>query len=305
MSDARVLVFGGCNLRGPVVRAFRPELREPEGDWDDVPESLAVSGAPFMTYTLSEMLQAIWCYQGLRRIPSDLYPLCNMKAEAAPSPFKNRLTKTDVILIEPNTSIEIEYEGYYLHRAAVLRVLTSLIKASPAARKPCSHWYRKGIVGIDPEARRHFAEQLVPLIPSDSPDRDLHASLLRNANGSKVDVRSAMETFVNAVGLPVGVVLYTWAYMPDGRGISWPAEFGRAVKRSASELNLPIFDPRPLVEQAGVAAALRKDLRHYSNTFMPVVAKAIVEFGLSIAESARNATELSAPDEGVAPSVAA
>ena len=305
MQSTRVMIFGGCNVRGPIVRAVRPQHRAPGSNWDDVPTGIAISGVPFMTYTLGEMFQTISCYQGRRRIPSDLYGLCNIKPHVVPTITNSPLARTDVILIEPNTSIEIEFEGYFLNRAPILRILTPIRKSHPSARKLCMRWYNKGIVGMDAEARREVAELLIPLIPADDPDRELTASILRNATGRKCDVRQTMEMLVSAVDIPVGVVLYTWAYMPDGRGISWPSDFALKVRAAASELKLPVFDPRPLVERAGTAAALKEDLRHYSDTFSPVVAKPLVEFAISTAQAGVARAVQSAPGASEISSVAA
>lgn len=307
MPTARVTVFGGCNLRGPIGRAVWPTHRDPESNWDEVPAGLSLSGVPFLTFTLGEMLQTIQCYLGHRRIPSDFYPLLNIRPHLAPTPTNNPLERTDVVLVEPNTSSEIEFDGYCLNRAAIFRILNPIQKTNRAAWKLCKRWYNKGIVAMDAEARREVAEQLVPLLPPDAPDRELSASILRNANGRKCNVREALGNLVDAVDLPVGVVLYVWAYMPDGRSVSWPAELTREVIGAAADLNLPVFDPRPLVERAGTAVALKPNLRQYADSFMSVVAKPLVEFALSTADAGRPCAAGAATGsfKGAASSVAA
>jgi hypothetical protein len=303
MSVARVTVFGGCNIRGPLYRAVHPQLRAPEGNWDDVPSNLAIAGAPYMIYTFGEMLQTIHCYQGGRSIPPELHPLCNIREGFAPEPTNNPLLRVDALIIEPATSMEIEFDGYYLNRAPLLSMLNPVKQAGQPARRLIARWYNKGLVAMDDDARRETAEQLIQYVPESAGEdrakrkwigRELTIELLRGARGRKTDVRTGMARVVREAGLPTGVVLYTWAFMPDGRGIGWPADFLPKVKAAAAELGLPVFDPRPMVQEAGTATALKADLRHYQDAFMPVVAKHLVEFAVATADKASSAEPVEA-----------
>ncbi|MGI8839818.1 MAG: hypothetical protein ACR2F8_03390 [Caulobacteraceae bacterium] len=189
-------------------------------------------------------------------------------------------------LAEPNTSHEIEFEGYHINRAPVWNLLAPFRRLGPAARQLSSQWYDKGIVAMNDDARRAAAEGLVPLIADDAPDRELTAAILRGARGGRCDVCDGMGRLAKALETPLGIVTFTWAYMADGRPISWPAEFHGQVLGAARELGLPVFEPHRLVEDAGVAFALKADLRHYTEPFMSIFAGPLIQFAVSVAARA-------------------
>ncbi|MEO8927820.1 MAG: hypothetical protein ABI306_11730 [Caulobacteraceae bacterium] len=234
------------------------------------------------------MLQAIACYRGDRRIPDELHGLCNKSSAAAPTPANSPLEKADVALAEPNTSIEIEFDGYHLGRAPVLRLLTPLRSLDLSARALCSQWFDKGIVAMNDEVRRRAAEQLIPLIADDAPDRELTTEILRGARGARSNVRDGMERLAKSLEAPLGIVTFTWSYMPDGRAVSWPPGFHVEVLDAARDLKLPVFEPHRLVTRTDFGFALKADRRHYTDAFMPVVAKPLVQFALSIAGGANS-----------------
>ena len=97
----------------------------------------------------------------------------------------------------------------------------------------------------------------------------------QDANFDRDTARQKMQTLL---GCPVGVALYVFRYMPDGRAISWPAGFRETVLLAAQNLDLPIFDPVPLVVEYGVEKALEPPLAHYSKEFLPVAGNALADF---------------------------
>jgi len=288
MANVKMLIFGGCNVRAPLTGPLFPSWRRVPGvDWSGVPSGYRIIGTPFFTYTLNEMLQAVACYRGEQSIPADLYFLCNMKEHTAPTPATSPLARTDVALVEPNTSHEILLDGIYINRRPVLQLLGRVTKISRETKSLGSRWFEKGLVAMNDEVRRATAAELIPMIPETLPHYALTRAVLERAVGEKPSQREGLERLTAALDFPIGVVTFTWAYMPDGRALSWPADFNREITSAASDLNIPVYEPRHLVSQAGVANSLEKDLRHYTNTFMPVVAKPIVEFAFEIATSAQ------------------
>jgi hypothetical protein len=64
-----------------------------------------------------------------------------------------------------------------------------------------------------------------------------------------------------------------------GRWIEERALLGRWVAEQAVALGQPIFDPSPLVEEAGAVLALL-DSAHYRDEFIPTVAERFWSFAL-------------------------
>ncbi len=261
----RILCLGGCNLRQPIQSGGHP------GEYQ-------FAGPPFFTYGLGEMTQALACYRGDRTIPRNFLRLCNMRPDTEPTPAASPLGSLDVALVEPNTSVEIVLDGIYINRAPIWRLLKPLRQLGPTAVKALVRWYEKGLSGLDPAARREAAGELIPLIPPDWPRAGLMTRVLRHAESATPPLAGPMERLVADLGVPVGVVLFNWAYMPDGRPLSWPAGFRGEVVAAAERLGLPVFDPADHIRRASVAVALESDLRHYTPAFYRVIAGPLIEF---------------------------
>ncbi len=290
MQDVRLLVFGGCNVRAPLVRALhRRSLRDPDA-WRGAPGGYRVKGPPFFTYTTGEMLQAVAGWRGEKTIPKDLLSLCNMRPASAPTPANSPLRQADVALVEPNTSVEIVIDGIFINRRPLQQLMAPLRELGVEAAKLGARWFEKGIIALDPAARSEAAEALIPLVPATLPRADLIVRVLREAVSYVAPVRDGLERLVQSLAMPVGVAGFTWAYMPDGRALSWPPGFHAETTQAARDLGLPFFEPRSLVLDIGVERAIEKDLRHYSDHFLPIVATPLIEFVLSLAGEARPAT---------------
>lgn len=290
MSEIKVLMFGGCNLRGPLIRSHSRNYSRSIAEWKEVPGNVACAGPPFITYTLGEMLQTLEVYHGDRYIPTELRAFCGIRRAFAPDPDSSRFA-LDGIIAEPNTSTEIEFEGYYLNRAPVLRMLHPLKRRSRELGKLAGSWYKLGIVGMNADLTRSIGDQIIRALPADYPSRYLVAALLRNARGRRRDIRGGLERVVKATDVPIGVVAYTWQFLPDGRPISWPAGFYQDVLTAARDPELPAYEPRALVEEHGVPKALKTDRRHYREEFMPRVAKSLVEFVHLVVSGRRQSRE--------------
>jgi len=283
-----MLVFGGCNVRGPLYRAAGQWQRDSTVDWDDVPSGMTIGGPHFFTFTIGEMLQALECWRGELQIPSELFGLCHMMPEFAPTAANSPVAQCDLALVEPNTSVEIEFDGYFLNRGPFVRFLAPLKEISDPVKRLSSQWYNKGIVGANDKMRSDLAAQLIPQLPDDTPDRELTVEILRRAKGTRRDMFSGLRLMTEALGMPFGVVTYTWSYMPDGRAVSWPAEFHDAVVGAALDLELPLFEASHHVKEAGLEFALKADRRHYTEAFMPVLAVQLIDFARRVRADATN-----------------
>ena len=287
MVDVRVLALGGCNLRNPLSRRLQPDVSTDPSRWSTTPAGFQFAGPPFFTYSLGEMNQALACYRGEASIPPSLMRLCNLRKTNAPDPLRSLLGGFDVALVEPNTSIEIVLDGIHINRRPIWQLLMPLRQLGPKAVRLIVRWFEKGIATVDADARREAAAELIPLIPADWPKARLTARVLRDAVSYNPPLREPLEDLVRQLDVPVGVVLFNWTYMPDGRALGWPAGFSAAVSDTAAALRLPIFDPADWVRRTGVVDALHKDFRHYTNAFLPTIAEALIAFMLSVAKGSQ------------------
>lgn len=272
MQTYRVLPFGACGLHGPLNEAVKPPARIAFAKLNK--GTLVPS-----VYSFGEIFQLIRMYRGEFDIPADIRRLCDMRPNFEPLPGAASFTEVDVILVEPNVPIDIKFREFHLNRASVIGTfIDPLKKLVPAVAKPANVWFNKGLMAVNDEVRAGAARQIIDLIPDDFADAALAREVFAEAHSSRHEVADGLRRLREMTSLPIGVVTYIYQYLPDGRPVSWPPEFRQQVIDTANKLGLPLFEPVRIVEKHGVHAALKDDLRHYRDEFMPALADAFVDF---------------------------
>lgn len=264
-----VLAVGACLLHGPLNPLARERKRIAYPKYGTFPG----------VYTFGEMFQAFDILLGKRDVPAEIRPLANIQPNFVARPTAAGFNEVDAVLVEPSSPINLVYRGYHLHRNRLTHAVIAPIKAtSREAAKAASQWFRTGLIGLDDEVRGKAAEELVKHIPADLPDKDLVADVILETRSNKADVLAGFKGISSIVQRPMGVVVYVFQYLPDGRALSWPEGFLEEIVAAAQELDLPIFQPAEVVRSYGVKEALGDDLRHYRAEFNPVVAEALADF---------------------------
>jgi hypothetical protein len=138
------------------------------------------------------------------------------------------------------------------------------------------------LLAANKEVQADAASALDAMIPADFADRERLVDVLHNARAIERDAEADLAALAARIPIPVGVVAYAFGYLPDGRPMFWPANLNITLKAAATALGLPFLEPWRLVEQHGVEIALKEDLRHYRDDFVPVVADLIAEFAASL-----------------------
>jgi hypothetical protein len=273
-----VMPFGACLLHGPINAATKAGgLRCAR-----VGRNGTIPGA----YTLAETLQLLAFLRGEVGMPKDIRPVCDYDPDFEPLTTSAPLGDTNVVLVEPNAPYEIKLGDYRLNRAAILTHVTNPLKVNNRdAAKTANMWFNKGLMSQNDDIRSSCGEKLISLIPPGMANADMVRDVLRHATGHRTSTIEGLKSLRERISQPIGVVTYMFQYMPDGRPVSWPANFHQEVLDAARELGLPVFEPWRLVEKAGPVAALKPDLRHYTDTFMPVMADAIARFAEVVANN--------------------
>jgi hypothetical protein len=121
------------------------------------------------------------------------------------------------------------------------------------------------------------------MVPDDLDGASFIRDVLAETRGSKSDVAAALAKLRELVGRPMGIVIYIFQYLADGRAIGWPAGHHDEILAGAQKLGLAVFDPRQVVEKHGVQVALRPDLRHYDDEFSStVMAEILANFARTV-----------------------
>ena len=271
-----VLPMGACLLHGPLNPIARDRVRIAYPKYGTFPG----------VYTFGEMFQALDVLLGRREVPAEIRPIANMRPNFVARPSAVGFGEVDVVLVEPSSPIDLEYKGCNLNRTTLTQIVLAPIRATGRdANKAANQWLRTGLIGLNEAVRATAAEELVRHIPRDLPEKDFFADVILKTRSIKADVLAGLSGISSIVQKPMGIVLYVFQYLPDGRTLSWPEGFLEEILAAAKEMDLKVFQPADVVRSYGLKEALRDDLRHYNPEFMPVVAEALCEFADTIAAS--------------------
>lgn len=290
MSEPSVVTFGGCQINGP-IRTLNLQRR-----LVPVYRQIGFRSTPFV-FTPRAALQLIRFCAGEQSVPREVREFCYSDPELEPGPAVHRLIRqVDFALLEPNTAIDIVFEGYYLNSNIVQQAVVERAKEIDVKFGKLAHrWKADGILKQNEDIRADMSAQLLAQFPAETPEDEMVRALIRDCRGQ----RSFQEDLFRQVGelleilpVPTGVVLYTFQYMPDGRAISWPAEFKDDMTVVARRLGLKLLDPSSIVVRYGTSVSLREDLRHFKDEFYPVVGEVLMDYMQEIKESQAPVREL-------------
>ena len=271
-----ILSFGACLVNGPLNRRA--------GVNDKVSFARVAQGSIPGVYSFAEMFQVMDMLNGVRDVPREIRPYAGVHDAFKPFPGAGKLTDVDTILVELSAPYNIMFRSCALNRAAIMANITNQIGAvSQHAKKKTTAWMHRGLLQMDESVQAESAEELISLMPSDMPNPQMAKAIIREARATTHDLKKGLVRLRELThGIPMGVIVFNFRYLPDGRILSWPEGFREAVISVATEMKLPIFDPADLVLKHGVATALRDDLVHYRPEFMPKVAHALADFAQSV-----------------------
>jgi len=277
-----LLQFGGCLIHRPLRSVARARQRLSTENF----------GPIRAIHTFGEMFQIIDVLRGRRTIPDEYLKLTRGIEGLKPMKSAETFEGTDLALVEPASSVELTFRGISINRTGIMREVFAPIEArAPKAAKVANKWLRVGLSGLNAEVRAETGERLLELIEGRSKEDELARAVIRETEATKSDIPGGFAKMQELLGCPMGVVIYIFRYMPDGRPVSFPAGLREEVIAAAEALKLPTFEPTALVQKFGVAEALTQDSRHYSDAFMPVAGEALMGF---VEEVWRNAQGTSA-----------
>ena len=114
---------------------------------------------------------------------------------------------------------------------------------------------------------------------------DLLRAIVREATPRRIsneDFLAGLARIRDLLGRKLGVITHTQRYMPDGRPISWPPNLHDDLIDTCRAHGIPVMHPCELVEQHTPIVALKEDLIHGQDDFMPVVGEAVRNFARKI-----------------------
>ena len=282
-SALNVLLLGGCRPRQSVYGLSQKQNRvnfEPYSQ---------ING----TNNIGDMLQTIAFLRGEIEIPQEFRFLCKIPPSMTPMAGTKDFSNLDAAVLELSTPIDFVFRGLSLNHFRFRRTVYAPIRELDAeSGKLLGKWVRAVKEG-DEKAREEASVQLVDRIPDTLEQAELVRALVRETRSRRVDIAAGLERICGILGCPVGVVLYFFRYMPDGRAVDWPPGFAGEVIDAANRLGLPTFDPTPTLLEFGIERAFREDQEfHYVPRLRPIMGEQMIRFAESICQ--RGAADRSA-----------
>jgi hypothetical protein len=276
--------FAGCTVYNPVYA-----LESMGIGWNSVRK--ATNSNSIYSHTPGEHLQFLAYLEGDFEIPHELHSFCNINFERASSDLAASIEDTDVALIEICSDVEIVFRGTLLNRLRLVDAILEPAKIAGLANselKPwfaaTQKWYYDGLLKLSPN-RQEFANAIQPYLPKGNEQERLIKDIVSEAYPRRVTV-DAMMTEVRRIGSflqkPVGVVTHTQRYMPDGRPLSWPPDLHHRIIDACRKEGVKVLHPCELVAGYGSSIALKEDLTHWHDDFLPVVGRAVFDFAQSV-----------------------
>lgn len=264
-----LLQFGGCLIHRPLRSIARANERLSTENFGHIRA----------IHTFGEMFQIIEVLRGQRVVPFEYMGLSRVTPDLVPVKAADTFEGADLALVEPASSVELSFRGIAINRTGIMRHVFAPIEANdPKAAKIANKWLRVGLSGLNKTVRAETGERLLECIEGQSHEAELARAVVRETEATKSDIPGGFRKMQELLGCPIGVVIYIFRYMPDGRPVSFPPGLREEVIASAEALALPTFEPTPLVQDYGVARALTHDSRHYSDAFLPIAGEALMGF---------------------------
>lgn len=272
--------FGGCTVYDPAY-----EL-EKSGRAYVCARETGYDASPY-THTIGEHLQLIDHLRGEFEIPAALRPFCNVDFKTRPGGVEAATRDLDAVIVEESSDFEIVFRGVILNRN---RLTESLVAPavetgqqqteSKSFAAAASSWYYEGMLKASARREEHAAK-LLALMPRRGERNELVCEIVRHAAPRRVDGAALVDgvrRIRTLLGKPVGVLTHTQNYRADGLPIVWPRTLHDDIMEACRANGIPFMHPCELVERHGVKSALKDDLSHWRDDFMPVVAEAIGNF---------------------------
>lgn len=266
----RILNMGSCGIHNPQF-GLNSEGR--------VPYLWSQFGFTVTPYALSSgaTIQLFDFCTGELKLPLETRLLAYMDPNQPTGESRDALFGTDVILVELSTPIEFLLDGAIVNINRIAeRVVAPLQKFID--KKLVARW-ASGLSQGDEAMRKSAADELLAQMPQEADEsltllvKELHTRRLDTD-----DMVRDLSALRDRLPRPMGLVLYDFQYMPDGRPVEWPARFKRQQAEVAERLKLPTLDFAPLVEKLGTETTLESDLRHWKVEAYPIQAEKLYDF---------------------------
>ncbi|MGX5844171.1 hypothetical protein ACWGTI_25975 [Mesorhizobium sp. ArgA1] len=279
-SMIRTLPFGGCFLHNPINAVLRKEQQA------SIFTEMGLRGTPF-SLSANTNHQLIDFITGKLNFPEWLKNLVYGEFVDPPSPEKAELVYSgDLALVGMSTPTELIFERALLNVNKVDEFIKEELSALSTEKKLVSSW-RKALLESNEDARKVLSEELYNTVLKSGNVREHVPDVVRHTLSRTLDVDEMTKSVADLrdrLDMPMGIVLYNFMFMPDGRSVQWPAGFKGDCIEVARRLDIPAFDFAPFVAQEGVEKVLMDDRRHWNAPYYLPLGEILFDFCAGIVD---------------------
>lgn len=270
--------FGGCGLNNPLNHLRRLGVGE------FVFRQMGFQATPF-ALSATANLQLLDFVTGKLEIPQWIRRL--MYGDVSHQPTKeqgDKIFACDFVISEMSTPVDYMFEGFVLNINRFEEVMAEELAQLQEHRKLIGTWRQALVKGKD-DVRAAAAEEIYGLLRKDSEEQQNLARFVRETTSrilSQDEIAKAAGELRERIGKPMGLVLHNFQFLPDGRAISWPADFKRQMAEVGERLDMPTFDLAPYVQEHGVGRVMAADRRHWEPSYIPRLSEQFYDFAASV-----------------------
>lgn len=276
----RIIPMGGCTLHNPLAQLYRRHAGRSifaEMGFRNSPFALSANAnVQLVDFTTRKLI-----------IPEWIRHFTYGDGTHEPNEDQSGIfSRGEIALVEMSSPVEYMFEGFVLNINRFEEVLLTQLSQLNAERKLLQTW-RSAMLKNRHEIRKEAAEKLYALIPQEDENQ---RNLARFVLGTTTRILGTEEMEVataqlrDRLGIPIGLVLHNFQFMPDGRPVSWPADFKGNSAEVARRLGIPTLDFAPFVEKEGVGKVMAPDRRHWNPAYFPQLAEMMYDFCASVLE---------------------
>ncbi len=270
----RTLPFGGCFLHNPINGVLKKEQKP------SIFSEMGLRGAPF-SLSANTNHQLIDFLSGKLKFPEWVKNLVYGDFVDPPSPEKAELIyEGDLALVGMSTPTELVFEGSLLNVNKFDEFIKEQLSVFSTEKKLIANW-RKALLESDEESRKALSEKLYNNIRENGHVPENVSKIVTHTFSRSLNVDEMTKSVADLrdrLGMPMGMVLYNFMFMPDGRPVQWPASFKADCIEVARRLDLPAFDFAPFVAQEGVEKVLMDDRRHWNAPYYLRLGEILFDF---------------------------
>jgi hypothetical protein len=213
--------------------------------------------------------------------PDWIRSLAYADGDTQPSEEQGKLIFSgDIAIVEMSTPAEFLFGGALLNINRFEEVIINSLSDLASEKKLIGRW-KGALRRANETVRKQASEELYHFMPKDTAEQKNLAEFVRGTSSRILgldDMTQSIADLRDRLGIPVGLILYNFNYLPNGEPVSWPADFKDNISAVARRLNMPTVDTADFVAREGVSNVMMEDRRHWRPSAFLSIGEILYDF---------------------------